>query len=659
MFKFERPEDFKHALREGPWFINRRNLSLRRWTTNFKSSEASIHKTVVWARLSELPLEYFDKEVLFKVAAKLGTPIKIDNTTEFVLRGRFARICVEISTDQPFIHAVRIGNMVQKIEYEGVGLICFHCGKMSHRKDQCPTIIRPNVVNSDSADTVTGNESVDVYGPWILSTRRSRKAQNKPTGLVREQNLKGHRAGVFNSFTILQVEDVDGLLQEMSNRRNGDNGRNQRSLSRNVDSPNGGQNVTADRITSRALNVNNSKDSGIKLQNPKSKQVTRSFHSDAYSSSPVGLDGDINGTNIKRGSTNPADRGDRGALQSTQCKSSRDSTHAKPSECAWVFGADQQHFEDNPTFKVQLEPSRADNVSRRMEGRGKLRLKDVVRGNNTGGHNGSTSGDSSPCKKPKRTVAVRDADFYQVGFVSERSTNVQDKTLPNDVDGPTVCRELDRLPEFGYIEVDIQATRKSRWAIRAVVTSKFQHPWILSSVYGSTNKVCRKRIWNELAISEIPNADWLVLGDLNTIAESQEKLGGNRPSINQLSELKERAGAENIKERIDRVVANTNWQNRFHKAQVYHLPYYNSDHRAIIIDLDPKSNFNYRPFRLEAIWTKDPRYEVVVENSWSRNGGNSISNQFLDNVAKIQIESGKWNRHVFGNLFRQIDDAHE
>lgn len=172
-----------------------------------------------------------------------------------------------------------------------------------------------------------------------------------------------------------------------------------------------------------------------------------------------------------------------------------------------------------------------------------------------------------------------------------------------------------------------------------------------------------------------------MLGDLNTIVASQEKLGGNRPSANQLSELKEvmkkcgliglgfngprytwnnkRSGAANIKERIDRDVANTNWQNKFHKAQVYHLPYYNYDHRVIIVDLDPKSKFKPRPFRLDVVWTEDPRYEVVVEKSWSRQGINSISKNFLDNVTKIHVEYKKWNKHVFGNLFRQIDDAHE
>lgn len=169
---------------------------------------------VVWARLTELPLEYFDKEVLFKVDAKLGTPIKIDNTTEFVLRGRFARICVEISTDQPLICVVKIGNMVDNIEYEGVGLICFHFCKISHRKDQCPSVVRPNVVNSVSAGIASWNESTDAYGPWILSTRRNCKVNRKYLGLGSDHHLKGKRAGVSNSFTALQVGDMDELGNE-------------------------------------------------------------------------------------------------------------------------------------------------------------------------------------------------------------------------------------------------------------------------------------------------------------------------------------------------------------------------------------------------------------------------------------------------------------
>lgn len=92
LFKFENPYDYKYALLEASWFIGGYYLSLRRWTPNFKPSEASVNITVVWARLPELPLEYFDKSVLEKVGARIGKLIKVNATTEHVLRGKFARV---------------------------------------------------------------------------------------------------------------------------------------------------------------------------------------------------------------------------------------------------------------------------------------------------------------------------------------------------------------------------------------------------------------------------------------------------------------------------------------------------------------------------------------------------------------------------------------
>ncbi|RZC77306.1 hypothetical protein C5167_001606, partial [Papaver somniferum] len=64
---FENPADYRFALLEGPWFIGGHHLSMRRWTPNFKPFEASVNITVVWARLPELPLEYFDKAVLERI----------------------------------------------------------------------------------------------------------------------------------------------------------------------------------------------------------------------------------------------------------------------------------------------------------------------------------------------------------------------------------------------------------------------------------------------------------------------------------------------------------------------------------------------------------------------------------------------------------------
>ncbi|XP_026385373.1 uncharacterized protein LOC113280965 isoform X5 [Papaver somniferum] len=126
----------------GPWFIVGHHLSLRRWKPDFKPSEASVNTTVVWARLPELPLEYFDKTVLEKVGAKIGRLIKVDATTEHVLRGKFARVCVEVSTDKPLVPLVKIGRVLQKVEYEG----------------------DPKTVNLE-----------DSYGPWMIVEKKKKK----------------------------------------------------------------------------------------------------------------------------------------------------------------------------------------------------------------------------------------------------------------------------------------------------------------------------------------------------------------------------------------------------------------------------------------------------------------------------------------------------
>lgn len=125
-------------------------------------------------------------------------------------------------------------------------------------------------------------------------------------------------------------------------------------------------------------------------------------------------------------------------------------------------------------------------------------------------------------------------------------------------------------------EVDIQATSQSRWPIHAVVTAKFQRPWIMSTIYASTNKVCRKRVWDEVnGVGGIQDTERMVMGDLNTIGSGKEKVGGRKPTANQLEELRnvmnknglidlgahgpkwtwniKRVGLDNIKERLNRL----------------------------------------------------------------------------------------------------------
>lgn len=66
----------------------------------------------------------------------LGTLLKIDACTSTTLRGRYARICVQVLVDTPLRSEVRIRTHKQKIIYEGDGILCMKCGKIDHTISQ-------------------------------------------------------------------------------------------------------------------------------------------------------------------------------------------------------------------------------------------------------------------------------------------------------------------------------------------------------------------------------------------------------------------------------------------------------------------------------------------------------------------------------------------
>lgn len=93
LLKFSLPADYNKVFKGIPWMIHGKNIYLRPWVPDFKPSEFIITDAKVWVRLPELPIEYYDKKVLFRVGAAIGTPVKIDPITEKQERGRFAPLC--------------------------------------------------------------------------------------------------------------------------------------------------------------------------------------------------------------------------------------------------------------------------------------------------------------------------------------------------------------------------------------------------------------------------------------------------------------------------------------------------------------------------------------------------------------------------------------
>ena len=197
--------------------------------------------------------------------------------------------------------------------------------------------------------------------------------------------------------------------------------------------------------------------------------------------------------------------------------------------------------------------------------------------------------------------------------------------------------------------------------------------------YGPPYYHKRIKAWTNLvALLQSLEGPWLCFGDFNLIVEANEKLGGHTGSTSATNYLRnlmfelgavdlgfsgakftwcnKRWGKGCIKERLDRGVTNSMWCTSFPRASVSHLGAVNFDHCPLFIDTNPSDIQALRPFRFEAMWTKDPRCYGVINEAWKKE---FVRNECF-HLCKKQFHSTtalrKWNKEVFGHYQSRISE---
>nr|XP_023884839.1 uncharacterized protein LOC111997033 [Quercus suber] len=188
LIKFGLIEDYDKVLKGGPWFVGEHYLTIRAWEPYFKPNATACSKVAVWARLPLHPIEFYDMRVLKDIGNAIGPVLRIDATTASGTRGRYARICVQVDLEKPLVKRVFIGRFGQEVQYEGISSLCFACGRMGHRRETCPYLIKESTEvqmvseepgkRAEEADKsqVSMQKGVgnvkEEYGPWMLVERR-------------------------------------------------------------------------------------------------------------------------------------------------------------------------------------------------------------------------------------------------------------------------------------------------------------------------------------------------------------------------------------------------------------------------------------------------------------------------------------------------------
>jgi hypothetical protein len=114
-----------------------------------------------------------------------------------------------------------------------------------------------------------------------------------------------------------------------------------------------------------------------------------------------------------------------------------------------------------------------------------------------------------------------------------------------------------------------------------------------------------------------------------------------------------------IRERLDRVVANQGWRDKFPMAAVIHEDFWKSDHRPIMADTEyfdagqVRNNGTKKMF--EAKWLLEESFDDIVGGAWEEasSGGPSTLAQKLQ---AVHLAMHAWDRRVLGEPKRRMKE---
>ncbi|KAI9094157.1 hypothetical protein K1719_026739 [Acacia pycnantha] len=163
---FDLEEDYIKVLTGGPWMVYGSYLTVQPWTLDFDPTTAIVSRVVAWIRIPGLSIRYYHKSTLRAIGALIGEVVKIDYMTEARGRGKYARMAVIIDLSSPLIPHIKVDGRSYQIEYEGLPVICFACGKYGHSKDRCGVLVQPRAaVNPQNAETQSDLPPSGTNGP--------------------------------------------------------------------------------------------------------------------------------------------------------------------------------------------------------------------------------------------------------------------------------------------------------------------------------------------------------------------------------------------------------------------------------------------------------------------------------------------------------------
>ncbi|XP_019224306.1 PREDICTED: uncharacterized protein LOC109205995 [Nicotiana attenuata] len=201
----------------------------------------------------------------------------------------------------------------------------------------------------------------------------------------------------------------------------------------------------------------------------------------------------------------------------------------------------------------------------------------------------------------------------------------------------------------------------------------------ISVVYAKCKPLLRRPLWDNLRLkSSDATVPWCAIGDFNTIASIEEKIGGLPYQINKsiefLSMMEDcgftdlgfygprytwsngRGPCAIVWKRLDRGLVNDSWLTSFPATTITHLASAGSDHSPLLMEMHVRPDSAKRYFKFLNCWTENPTFLPLVQATWDKQFQGNPMWIFYQKTKALCSELSKWSRQEYGDIFQKVNE---
>ncbi|KAL5546661.1 hypothetical protein UlMin_006348 [Ulmus minor] len=231
--------------------------------------------------------------------------------------------------------------------------------------------------------------------------------------------------------------------------------------------------------------------------------------------------------------------------------------------------------------------------------------------------------------------------------------------------------------------ITVQLLSGSKGHIDVVVTSPNSTCWRFTGLYGNPDTSLRPQFWDLMKrLGDSSSLPWLCGGDMNEILFDHEKKGGGDRAAYLLRNFREAIkycnladlgfrgpkftwcrGNHNsnfIQERLDWMLGNSGWLDRFPNSIVHHLRLWGSDHRPLLIEVlkDGEVSSLGKPlhigrFHFEEAWADEPECRDTILEHWREQSARNLD-EVANKLHQCASDLSRWNLEKFRWLREEI-----